>query len=134
MTADQLVTALVLSIPANQSLWSFDFLGAAATNSSDGVATLKQSTEVANLVTSAANLLTNDTTVYASYAIIMNQAIAKKVGLASSMYSSRQLPAFLEQRAHLLAPQFLSSVRKMLPQILCPPRHWQPAAFAYALP
>jgi hypothetical protein len=83
MTADALMTALVVTMPSGESLWSYDALGDAATGSAAGIAVLKANVEVANLVTSGANMLTNDSTVYASYAIIVNQAIAKKVRLST---------------------------------------------------
>ena len=63
-----------------QTLWSYDALADAATGSAAGLAMLKANIQVANLVTSGANVLTNDSSLYASFAIIMNQALAKKVG------------------------------------------------------
>ena len=93
MSVDQLLTALALSVPSGQTLWSYDALGDAATGSSAGLAVLKANIQVANLVTSGANMLTNDSSLYASFAIIMNQALAKKVDSLAS-YTFRCLLRF----------------------------------------
>lgn len=84
MTVQQLLTALAVSTPDGQTLWSYDALGDAATGSATGLALLKSNIQVANLVTSGANMLTNDSSLYASFAIIMNQALAKKVSILTS--------------------------------------------------
>ena len=85
MSVDQLLTALAVTVPEGQTLWSYDALADAATGSAAGLALLKANIQVANLVTSGANMLTNDSSLYASFAIIMNQALAKKVKICQPL-------------------------------------------------
>ena len=79
VTTDALTQALCISLPAGETLATYDALGAAVNGSGEGLAVLKTNVQLSNLVTAGANLLTNDTTTYASFAIIMDQAIGKKV-------------------------------------------------------
>lgn len=82
LTPEALTTGLCINVPDNKTLQSYDALGAAVNGSGDGLRVLKKNVQLANLVTSGANLLTNDSSTYASYAIIMDQAIAKKVTIS----------------------------------------------------
>ena len=79
VTPNAVLQALSVNVPAPASLWTYDALGSAVNGSADGLAFLRTNTAVTNLITAGANLLTNDSSVYASYAIIMNQALARKV-------------------------------------------------------
>lgn len=78
LTTNAMLTGLCISLPAGQSLQSYDALAAATNGSGEGLAVLKTNVQLANLVSAGANLLTNDSATYASFAIIMDQAIAKK--------------------------------------------------------
>ena len=80
LSVEALLTAFALAVPDNVTLWDYDALAEASAEGAAGLALLKANVEVNNLVTAGANMLTNDTTLYATFAIVMNQAIAKKVG------------------------------------------------------
>lgn len=71
--------ALGISLPEGVTLFTYNAMGQAINGSAVALDFMKSNSHVTNLVTSGANLLTNDSSVYASYAIIMNQAIARKV-------------------------------------------------------
>ena len=83
---------MAVQMPDGETLWSYDALADAANGSTAGITTLKANVQVANLVTAGANLLTNDSAVYASFAIIMNQAIARKVGTSDALGKSAARP------------------------------------------
>lgn len=82
LTVDALLTALAVTVPDGSSLWGYDALAEAAGEAAAGLPMLKANVQVGNLVTAGANMLTNDSTLYATFAIAMNQAIAKKVRLS----------------------------------------------------
>lgn len=79
LTADQVVASLGLSIPAPDTLFTYNAIGLAANGSAPALSFMQVNSAVNNLVTSGANALSNDTSVYASFAIIVNQALAQKV-------------------------------------------------------
>ena len=70
---------MCIDLPSGSTLETYDALGDAVNGSAQGLAVLKTNVELANLVTAGSNLLTNDSSTYASYAILMDQSIAKKV-------------------------------------------------------
>ena len=82
LTTEELTTALCIDLPSGSTLETYDALGNAVSGSAHGLAVLKTNVELANLVTAGTNLLTNKpstTSTYASYAILMDQSIAKQV-------------------------------------------------------
>ena len=82
LTTEELTTALCIDLPSGSTLEAYDALGDAVTGSAHGLAILKTNVELANWVTAGSNLLTikpSKPSTYASYAILMDQSIAKQV-------------------------------------------------------